>query len=246
MRCFLIVVLCSYTSNAYIHLSPKIYSAKLSSLTKLEVSSKPDFVSYIARPPRSSKLPVYASSQDSEVQVQMPDTSSAAVSSVEQKLKSKYPIFDRDPSSTPPPKSFQMCVEQAFLSTKAAIDKGYRLLEVEFPPLPSKALENGALGADVISSAQIDHAKEFARLFEGKRVAIVFPDIEERNRFIQDTSFSTSSSTGNFRFSALGGGFKGGWIERLWVKQARRQPEILKCCLKCFERGKGFDTNAQS
>ena len=31
---------------------------------------------------------------------------------------------------TPPPKSFQMCVEQAYLSAKAAIEAGHKLLEV--------------------------------------------------------------------------------------------------------------------
>jgi hypothetical protein len=173
--------------------------------------------------------------------------------SVANDQKSNY--FDCDPSSTPPPRSFQMCIEQAFLASKGAIEKGYRLLEVEFPPLPSKALENEALGADVVLSAQIDHAKDFARLFEGKNVAIVFSDMVERNRFIQDISFSKKTQSGNFRFSALGGGYKGNWIERLWVQQeyvadvtpeddmfviigasAQELPDVQKLCAAAGDR----------
>ena len=38
-----------------------------------------------------------------------------------------------NPDRTPPPRSFEMCVEQAYLSAKAAIDAGYKLLEVHEP-----------------------------------------------------------------------------------------------------------------
>ena len=121
-----------------------------------------------------------------------------------------------------------MCVEQAYISSKNALEKGYRLLEVEFPPIPQKALDNSALGADVILRAQIEHARDFARMFECKKVAIVFPDIVERNRFIEDgdvdVSMQSSSAnpyagTANYRYSALGGGYKGSWFYRLLVQQ---------------------------
>ncbi len=201
-----------------------------------------------AHPRAFRKSVLHASAQDSSTKVTSSDSKKEG--------KSNIPLdFGCDPSSTPPPKSFQMCVEQAYISTKAAIEKGYRLLEVEFPPLPSKALDNGALGADVILSAQIDHSREFARLFEGKKVAIVFADIVERNRFIQDTSFSATSKSSNIRFSALGGGFKGSWIERLWVKQeyvedvtpedemfvvigasAQELPDVQRLCIAAGDR----------
>jgi len=69
-----------------------------------------------------------------------------------------------------------------------------------------------------------------ARYFGNKKVAIVFADIIERNRFLEDTSFGGKSAkmkedklydtvSENLRYSALGGGFKGSFIERLWVKQ---------------------------
>ena len=117
-----------------------------------------------------------------------------------------------------------MCVEQAYLSTKAAIDEGYKLMEVEFPPLPQNAMENEAVGADVLLKAQIQHTREFARLFEGKQVAIVFPDIVERNRFVEDVSFGKKKDGGGIRYAALGGGYKGNWIEQIWVKQEYVSP----------------------
>ena len=60
-----------------------------------------------------------------------------------------------NPDKSPPPRSFQMCVEQAYLSAKAAIDAGHKLLEVEFPPLPQTAMDNGAIGAYTILDANI-------------------------------------------------------------------------------------------
>lgn len=143
-------------------------------------------------------------------------------------MKTPQPIADFNKS--PPPRSFAMCVDQAYLSCEAAIRDGKKLIEVEFPPLPQQALDNGALGADVILDAQISHARQFARYFTGKKVAIVFPDIVERNRFMGDTSFGGKSAkmvkdklydtvSDNVRYSALGGGYKGSFIERLWVKQ---------------------------
>ena len=207
MKVFTFLLLtCAGFSNAYIY--PTYTTSKGSYLRSATIATA-----------KSSAWRFGSSNRPKMAQrVKMQDTGTGVANSDKpDQKKSNY--FGCDPNATPPPRSFQMCVEQAFLSSKSALEKGYRLLEVEFPPLPSKALENEALGADVVLSAQIDHAKEFARLFEGKKVAIVFPDMVERNRFIQDTSFSKTSQAGNFRFSALGGGFKGSWIERLWVQQ---------------------------
>lgn len=77
----------------------------------------------------------------------------------------------------------------------------------------------------------------------------------ERNRFIQDISFGKTSQSGNFRFSALGGGYKGNWIERLWVQQeyvadvtpeddlfiiigasAQELPDVQKLCAAAGDR----------
>jgi hypothetical protein len=129
----------------------------------------------------------------------------------------------KNPDNSPPPKSFQMCAEQAYLSAKAAIDAGHKLLEVEFPPLPQSAMDNGAIGAYTILDAQIQHARNFARFFEGKNVAIVFSDAEERNMFVDDETYGIMSPRrpGAVRYSALGGGWKGSWFSQIKVAEVQ-------------------------
>lgn len=129
----------------------------------------------------------------------------------------------KNPDNSPPPKSFQMCAEQAYLSAKAAIDAGHKLLEVEFPPLPQSAMDNGAIGAYTILDAQIQHARNFARFFEGKNVAIVFSDAEERNMFVDDETYGILSPRrpGAVRYSALGGGWKGSWFSQIKVAEVQ-------------------------
>jgi len=135
-------------------------------------------------------------------------------------LQDNEPEPFKDPSRTPPPKSFRMCVEQAYLSAKQAIEDGHKLIEIEFPPLPQSAMDNEAIGADTILKAQIQHSTDFAKLFKNKKTAIVFADIVERNRFIDDeTSSNPQSWRGNIRFTALKGGFKGSLIERVWINK---------------------------
>eukprot|EP00286_Rhodomonas_abbreviata_P027829 CAMPEP_0181301106 /NCGR_PEP_ID=MMETSP1101-20121128/7245_1 /TAXON_ID=46948 /ORGANISM="Rhodomonas abbreviata, Strain Caron Lab Isolate" /LENGTH=354 /DNA_ID=CAMNT_0023406385 /DNA_START=116 /DNA_END=1180 /DNA_ORIENTATION=- len=146
-------------------------------------------------------------------------TSKSKPGKPEQQLQSRQPAPFKDPNRTPFPRSFRMCVEQAYLSVKNAIADGHKLIEVEFPPLPLSAMEGDAIGADTVLRAQLSHAEDVARLFPDKKVAIVFSDIVERNRFIEDISFQQKQSQSNIRYSALGGGFKGSLIERLWVEQ---------------------------
>jgi len=135
----------------------------------------------------------------------------------------------KDPDNTPPPKSFQMCAEQAYLSAKAAIDAGHKLLEVEFPPLPQSAMDNGAIGAYTILDAQIQHARSFARFFEGKNVAIVFSDAEERNMFVDDETYGILSARrqGAVRYSALGGGWKGSWFSQIKVAEVQVRLHVV-------------------
>lgn len=130
--------------------------------------------------------------------IAMPETKVSVQASKAKPMKPKETKLEpkpiADPDRSPPPNSFAMCVEQAFVCTKAAIDDGKKLIEVEFPPLPQQALDNGALGADVILDAQISHSRQMARYFGDKKVAIVFADIVERNRFLEDTSFGGKSA----------------------------------------------------
>merc|ERR1719329_1128327 len=134
-----------------------------------------------------------------------------------------------NPDKSPPPRSFQMCVEQAYLSAKAAIDEGYKLLEVEFPPLPQSAIDNGAIGAYTILDANIQHARGFAKFFEGKNVAIVFSDAEERNMFVDDETYGmlTPRRPGSVRYSALGGGWKGSWFSQIKVADVQDDDDMF-------------------
>jgi len=139
------------------------------------------------------------------------------------KEQAKLPAPFANPDKSPFPRSFRMCCEQAYLSCKNAMADNHKLIEVEFPPLPLSAIEGDAIGADAVLRAQLSHAEDVAKFFaaEGKRTAIVFSDIVERNRFIEDISFSQAGKgkESMIRYSCLGGGYKGSLLERVWVEQ---------------------------
>eukprot|EP00638_Chattonella_subsalsa_P009816 CAMPEP_0117756214 /NCGR_PEP_ID=MMETSP0947-20121206/13929_1 /TAXON_ID=44440 /ORGANISM="Chattonella subsalsa, Strain CCMP2191" /LENGTH=318 /DNA_ID=CAMNT_0005575727 /DNA_START=228 /DNA_END=1184 /DNA_ORIENTATION=- len=79
------------------------------------------------------------------------------------------------------PQSFGQCIQQAQLSTAAAIKDGFRLIEVEFPPLPQDILDDASSSAEDITRANTRLAVDFAKYFagEGKNVAILYPDAAE-------------------------------------------------------------------
>jgi hypothetical protein len=64
-----------------------------------------------------------------------------------------------------PPNSFLGCVVQAKDSVRAALNDGYKLIEVEFPPLPLDYLEDSASSARDIADANTRWAVEFAKSF---------------------------------------------------------------------------------
>ena len=64
-----------------------------------------------------------------------------------------------------------------------AIEDGYKLLEVEFPPLPANILEMDDVTSYDVSLANLKLAINFAKFFsqDGKKVAILLPDEAELN-----------------------------------------------------------------
>lgn len=100
----------------------------------------------------------------------------------------------------------------------AALSAGERLLEVEFPPLPTAQLESSAVGAYDVSDANIRLAIDFAGVFAdaGTRVVIAFPDLVEKDRAVEMNNESDSPLE-NVRFGALKDARKGSFIERLWT-----------------------------
>jgi hypothetical protein len=79
-----------------------------------------------------------------------------------------------------PPSNFLDCVRQAAQGAKKAIADGYKLVEVEFPPLPLEFLEDSSSSARDIADANTRWAIEFSRTFvENGLVSIIYPDQPE-------------------------------------------------------------------
>ena len=82
------------------------------------------------------------------------------------------------------PATFAQCISSAQSAAKAAIDDGFRLMEIEFPPLQADMLESPDCSAYDVSKANVRLAVDFAKSFvaDGKRVAIMMPDNAEKVR----------------------------------------------------------------
>ncbi|GMI48115.1 hypothetical protein TrCOL_g908 [Triparma columacea] len=84
-------------------------------------------------------------------------------------------------STAPPPSSFYQLNIAAQEAATLAIARGERLLEVEFPPLPSEVLEMDDVSAYDVAKANLRLSIDFAKVFaqRGEKVAILFPDEAE-------------------------------------------------------------------
>ena len=87
------------------------------------------------------------------------------------------------PRLTRTPASFGECIAQAQQATRRAMDDGYRLVEVEFPPLPVALMEDVSSSADDIMKANVNLGLDFAQCFaaEGK-IKLIYPDEFEATR----------------------------------------------------------------
>jgi len=81
------------------------------------------------------------------------------------------------------PTSFGLCIQQAQISVAAAMNDGFKLIEVEFPPLPQDILEDATSSAEDITRANTRLAIDFAKSFatDKKQVVIMYPDTAELN-----------------------------------------------------------------
>jgi len=79
-----------------------------------------------------------------------------------------------------------------------AIEDGFRLIEVEFPPLPSNVLEMDDVSAYDVAQANlklsIDFAKSFAQ--DSLNIAILLPDEAEANIAIEDLGLTSTPYPG--------------------------------------------------
>lgn len=83
-------------------------------------------------------------------------------------------------SKTVPPTTFIECARLAARASRKAVDDGFRLLEVEFPPLPLEFLEDSTSSARDIADANTRWAIEFSKSFTDLgQVSIIYPDQPE-------------------------------------------------------------------
>lgn len=120
----------------------------------------------------------------------------------------------------PPPNTFYQAITQAQTAVNAALAKNERLLEIEFPPLPTSELESPSVGAYEVSDANLRLALDFAQRYadEGKNVVLSFPDRIERDRVEDDYG---GSGRDNIRLACLRDSRPGFLIELIWTR-----PEI--------------------
>mmetsp|Transcript_13318 Transcript_13318/g.15267 ORF Transcript_13318/g.15267 Transcript_13318/m.15267 type:complete len:371 (+) Transcript_13318:54-1166(+) len=87
-----------------------------------------------------------------------------------------------------PPASFFDLQSASVRATRLAIKDGYKLLEIEFPPLPANILEMDDVSAYDVAEANLRLAIDFSKYFanEGKKVAIMLPDEAEANIAIEN------------------------------------------------------------
>jgi len=85
------------------------------------------------------------------------------------------------------PQTFPEAISSAARAARAAIEDGYNLLEVEFPPLSAEAMDAPETSATDVASANVRFAIDFSQGFvrDGKRVAIMFPDQAEADRAVE-------------------------------------------------------------
>lgn len=143
------------------------------------------------------------------------EDASAAPPAVEEKespYESSAPV-------APPPSTFFQAISQAQSAFESALADGEKLVEIEFPPLPTAMLESAAVGAYDVSDANIKLAVDFARRFasNGKRVVIAFPDAVEKDRAVEQNAESEEPISG-IRFGLLKDTKRGSLIDRIWTK----------------------------
>lgn len=98
-----------------------------------------------------------------------------------------------------PPASFYELQINCARAARLAMKDGYKLLEVEFPPLPANVLEMDDVSAYDVAQANLKLAVDFAKFFAAdgqKKVAILLPDEAETNIAIENNGGSDEPAPG--------------------------------------------------
>lgn len=106
---------------------------------------------------------------------------------------------------SPPQSFFELQINSA-RAAQFAIDDGFKLLEVEFPPLPANVLDMDDVSAYEVAEANTKHAIDFAKSFvqkgnKFKKVSILFPDEAEAK--IQTELLNTDTPYPGVHISSL-------------------------------------------
>lgn len=133
-------------------------------------------------------------------------------------VEEKEAPYETSEEIAPPPSTFFQAISQAQSAVTSALEAGEKLVEIEFPPLPSAMLESAAVGAYDVSDANIKLAVDFARRFanNGKRVVITFPDAVEKDRAVEQNNESEEPVDG-IRFGLLKDTKRGSLLDQIWT-----------------------------
>ncbi|KAA8494474.1 Protein LOW PSII ACCUMULATION 3, chloroplastic [Porphyridium purpureum] len=121
----------------------------------------------------------------------------------------------------PAPATFFQAINMAQNAVLKAISDGERLLEVEFPPLPSDQLESSSTGSYEVADANFRLALDFCKRFveEGyEDVVIAFPDAIEKDRFVEMLGETDRPARG-MRLGTISNASKQNFFERIWLQQ---------------------------
>jgi len=104
-----------------------------------------------------------------------------------------------------PPASFFELQINCARATRLAMADGYKLLEVEFPPLPANVLELDDVSAYDVAQANVKLAVEFAKNFATSDygVAILLPDEAELGIMVERTLGGNTKPFPNVQMSSL-------------------------------------------
>eukprot|EP00871_Galdieria_phlegrea_P001459 jgi/Galph1/2313/GphlegSOOS_G1003.1 len=135
------------------------------------------------------------------------------------------------------PDDFQTAVTEAFKAAQSAIQRGHRLIEIDFPPLSSIRLSSPDCGAYEVLDANRYHAVQLAKLFAThgeNQVAIGLPDSFEYERVIQMSGSDDPVIFPGVRWTVVKPSYKGSAWTAIWVKREKLiplQPQENICIL---------------
>lgn len=97
-----------------------------------------------------------------------------------------------------PPQNFYELQLNSVAAAKRAISDGHKILEVEFPPLPSDVLEMENVSTYDVAASNLKLAVDFAKAFSqnGYSTAVLLPDEAEQNIIMEKVGLTCEPENG--------------------------------------------------